>query len=70
MSKNNTSKKPRFITEYGLEGKQEHAVNGGNTIEDLNRYLYDDPHPEYRLVSANLIDNNWHLVWELKGKAS
>ena len=56
----------RYICEYGLEGRVPYAVNGANTIEDLNRYLITDPHPEYRLASCqHMRVGNWHLTWEL-----
>lgn len=55
----------RYICEYGLEGLVEYAVDGANTVEDLNKYLTKDPHPGYRLVSCqHMRMGNWHLVWE------
>ena len=57
---------PKFITEYGLEGKVKHAVNGCNAVQDLRQYLNNDPHPEYKLVTCQLLpDHNYLLVWEL-----
>lgn len=56
------SDKNRYICLYGIPK----CVKGSNTVEDLSRYLDTDPHPNYRLVSCNLINGNWHLVFELK----
>lgn len=56
----------KYITEYGLGNRMRYAVDGANTVEDLSEYLATDPHPEYRLVSCQMMSNcNWHLVWEL-----
>ena len=59
-------KSKRFIVEHGLEGRAQYAVNGCNTVEDLQRYLYGNPHREYRLVSVQWNNGNYTLVWERK----
>jgi hypothetical protein len=52
---------------YGLAGQPGccGAVNGANTVEDLQRYLNEDPEPEYRLVSVQFLPGQNYLVtWE------
>ena len=52
---------PRYITKNGIG-----FTRGCDTYEDLKNYLGSDPYPEYRLVSATFISQNWILVFELK----
>ena len=54
----------KYIVEYGIPG----AVKGCETIEDIQRYLNTDPHPDARL--ASLLYNGVKsviLVWETDG---
>ena len=55
------TKKKRYIVEYGAGG----GVAGCQTVNDLERYLDKNPHPDYRLVSFQHT-GNFMLVWELK----
>ena len=57
--------KPRFICEYSMRYRMAHGVLGCETVEDLERYLSTNPHPDYRLASCqHMQTGNWHLVWE------
>lgn len=57
----NQKSQPRYVTEMGVPG----CVKGANTVEDLRQYLYGNPHPEYRMVTAQWMPSqNWHIVWE------
>ena len=60
------SNKERYICIHSIPG----CVSGCNTKEDLSRYLAKNPYPEYRLVSTNWMNGNWHLVFELKDEYS
>lgn len=56
-----------YIVEYGVPG----AVTGANTVEDLQRYLATDPHPDCRLANMSwLHTGNILFVWEVDGKMS
>ena len=56
----------KYLYEYGLEKRVAYAVNGANTIENLQHYLAEDPHPQYHLVSClHMPSSNWLLIWEL-----
>lgn len=53
----------KYICEYGLPI----SVPGANTVDDLKKYLEEDPHPTHRLVSCQFMDSGQYmLVWELK----
>lgn len=56
----------RFIIEHGLSGRVHDAINNSNTVEDLSAYLYRgvSPNKGYRLVSCQLVEGNFLLVWE------
>jgi hypothetical protein len=53
-------KNGKFIVEHGVKG----AVNGCNTIEDLQGYLDSNPHQEHRLVSAQYSNGIFIMIWE------
>lgn len=55
-------KNKRYIVEDGIT-----FAGFDETIDNLRQYLYDDPYPQYRLVSCEKTDTGAYcLVWELK----
>ena len=56
----------KYIVEYGIPGE----VQGtSNTVQDLERYLDSDPHPEARLANLSWLNSgNILFVWETDGK--
>lgn len=58
---------PRFIVERCPRDREEGAGYTINTVEDLQQYLaWPAPHDDYRLVSTQLVNGTWILVWEYK----
>ena len=53
---------PKYIVERGVPK----SVPNCNTVEELQRYLKKVPHFEYRLVSAQFINGNFVIIWELR----
>ena len=56
--------KMKYIVEHDISG----MVRGCETVEDIQRYLNTDPHPEHRLVSLTFNYGGIILIWELKDK--
>jgi len=55
-------KRPKYIVENGIP----EAVPNCNTVEELHEYLNKVPHSGYRLVSAQFVNGNFVMVWELR----
>ena len=58
------------MSKYIVQACLPNGVQYANTIEDLQRYLYSDPFPDYRLVAVDFRHSgSISLVWELKENA-
>ena len=51
------------LSHYGINYSI--SVRYCNTVEDLARYLDSNPHPKYHLVSVNMNNGSYTLIWEL-----
>ena len=61
----------QFIVEYGIQQflpETEMTRLSSDVIEDLEKYLHKNPHPEYCLVSCRYfrLPGKFRLVWERK----
>ena len=54
--------RPKYIVEYGISK----AVPNCNTVEELREYLNEVPHFDYRLVTCQLENGSFLMVWELR----
>ncbi len=58
------------MRDYEYEVEIPPGVRGCMTTEDLQRHLDSDAHERDKLVSAQFVNGNWVLIWELYAHGS